>query len=431
MIGQKEVTGYFKKYRASFSIYDDGEKITAQIIKKSKYYTIQKLRKYYENNLLEVYSSLGEIFYDYHVKYIWYETENIITIYYDYRIEKYPERECHKIIFESKDINVFGQNREFLNGLYEGIDNNNIDFKKFEFEKNVIIRDKDYKLVIKNSIDSPFALDYIPSFSTRFSLECIEAITELEIINIIKYVKVFISFCAKRKNIYLKRIELISKNDDEIGEAFPYGNVYVYNNQQEHQFGKFVDNQMIKVDSIFDKIDKCFEMIDKNYLTMDFIPNETDSLISQYVNITAWIQSFFRTYAKTNSDYIVKNIDILYANKLTKKGNNQKVSLNDIISIIIGYTKEILNEDYIKKCRGILNYFSYYDWINDFSKRITTIRNDICHGHIEKNVSDYKFFVLDLKMVSVYLYAAILKFMEVSEENIKKGINQLFNRQDY
>lgn len=425
------ITGHFKKYLCSFASYDDGQKLVVQIIKTHKNYTFRKFKDNIRKNpFITVQTSFKSSSYDYHI----YDIRSLgdeFELYYDYRIEHYSDRKCFSIDFYSKDIDVFGQNRAFLDSFMAGIKNCNFELEKTNYNRDLIILNKKYKFSLINSILTPMHMKHNVSFCSLIRISSEEEISIENIIKIYEWMLVFLQFCSFRKNVKFDYIDLLDNCQPELSDyELPFGELYVPYNSIDHEFKNYSNNPMIKVDSIIDVISPLFDFISQKKISGIYIPNDTDSFNSNFVNATSWLQNFFRIWALSNNQFVVKNINVEDTMSKTKKGQNSVVTFAKMIDFLFDYSRNYFLDAY-DEAIGFFKFFNnMQEYQASFSTRIKEMRNDLCHGHVDYNSNYYRYARLDLKILNMVIYASILKYIGISKENCNKALNQLFNNKD-
>lgn len=160
------VSGYFIKCKTSFACFDDGFKIQAQIVRQNKEYSFTKFKKSIIGKLLTLSTSLDDVLYDYKIQSIRWVDNNNLEIYYDYRIKRFKNKGCFSIIFSSKDIDVFGQNNDFLESVCDSLSTKKLDLTKHEFVTGFDFLGRKYSLEINNTLLVPAEMTWNVSFST-------------------------------------------------------------------------------------------------------------------------------------------------------------------------------------------------------------------------------------------------------------------------
>lgn len=116
-------------------------------------------------------------------------------------------------------------------------------------------------------------------------------------------------------------------------------------------------------------------------------------------------------------------------NGLSKKSNFKKIlkRLNEVQvdygSCIRHVIKDIsVCQKYIKNLYDMKNM---NETINQISERVNKFRNDMAHGNMDIEISIEH--TKDLKLIEIMVYIMILKYIGVTEEEIIKKLNWLFN----
>lgn len=410
------VSGYFIKSKTRFVCFDDGFKIQVQIARQSKEYSFSKFKKSIIGKLLTLSTCQNNIFYDYKIRLVrWLDNRNL-EIYYDYRIKRIKNKQCYSILFGSNDIDIFGQNNDFLNSVYESFATKKLDLTEHELSTEFEFLGKKYSLKINNNLLAPIEMSCNVSFSTFVVITSNEPIDANTIFELFKLLKKTISFLAYRKNINFDFVDLFERFESLEATNSLCGEFYFPSKIINHVFENYALNRMMKSNSVGSYMKQIIEEVGNNTISCDYIPNDTDSYNSIFINTTAWVQSFFREYAKKDANYKVSKINV--------KINGNKVSFGKMIDTLKEYSKGYYNSAINSK----LVFFSFFNDINGFmshfTKRIVEIRNDLCHGSV--NYENYKYFKLDLNILQIILYASILKFTGIDKEKCDKALMQLF-----
>lgn len=411
------VSGYFIKSKTSFACFDDGFKIQAQIVRQNKEYSFTKFKKSIIGKLLTLSTSLDDVLYDYKIQSIRWVDNNNLEIYYDYRIKRFKNKGCFSIIFSSKDIDVFGQNNDFLESVCDSLSTKKLDLTKHEFVTEFDFLGRKYSLEINNTLLVPAEMTWNVSFSTFVTISSNEQIDSNTIFELSKLIKKTISFLSYRNNVDFDSIDLFEKLNSSESSSSLYGELYLPSKTPNHMFGNYASNRMMKSNSVGSYISQIIEYIANGTISCVYIPNDTDSYNSVFINTTAWLQYFFRELAKKDSTYKVEGINV--------KKNGVKVSFGRMIDTLREYSKDYFEKIVSNKLYLLPFFYNIDEFKTNFRKRIVKMRNDFCHGSV--NYNDYKWFKLDLAILQIILYASILKYIGVDKENGDKALMQLFD----
>ena len=427
---QRDFTGHFKKYGCNFTTYDDGKVLKIQKANKSSDFSFEKFKKYIKNNIkLTVNSSKGLVFVDYFCVSIEWINESEYQLYYSFRIERFKGRECYSITFNSPDIDVFGQHRDFVNDVCYGFDSGTVKTNHIKHVTNFKYNGKVYDIVIENSFFSPQYMKTNLHFSTFFEVSSDNALTNDEIIKIVKWIKTFISFCTNRKNVDIPYIEL---EDKKIGEEYPlcYGELYIPVFSNQHIYADYNSNRMIKLNSISRYVGEFFSAITSGTISDLFISNETDSFNAKFVNTTARIQQLFRELIKNDSRFEIKDTNIYDKSVLGKRGKPTKVTLNFMISYLENYSEL----DYDELFQEELCYPSFFSIFDEYKEhhidKIVKFRNDLCHGKQDEKREKQIYYQICLKTLNCIIYGSIMKLIGVDSKDRTRALEQLINGTD-
>ena len=416
------VSGYFKRNKSKFACFDDGHLINAQIIEKPDSFDFINFKKNIIGKVLSISTNFKEVQYDYNVTFVRWLNKHEIEIYYNFRIKKYKNARCHSITFNSEEIDVFGQNKVFLNLMYDSIQTKELNLDEQNINIEFKFDHKKYHLSLYTSLKEPIEMTHNVSFSTFLNISSNEEIETNTVIKLFKLVRDVFSFLTFRKNININKAELKDKFDPLGAYTKPYGELYRSTGLKNHEYKSYPDNPMIKCNSIGKMLEKIFEAVSDKVIQCDYIPNDTDSAGSIFVNVTAWLQSFFRIYVSNNEKYDVKKINVLFLG-----GNKQKrVCFADMIETLLKESKDWVEEVIQESLDSYLFFGDKEEYKQNFITRIVNIRNDFCHGSVDYENKNYKFFLLDLLNLEILLYGSILKYIGVGNEECHQALRQLF-----
>lgn len=256
-------------------------------------------------------------------------------------------------------------------------------------------------------------------------------------------IKRFFNFICYRKNIDFSEVILLGKNKD--GQTVIIGKLC--NNYDIGREDISIVKKIVKYDLLKSNIKEIFELIAKDELYTQHIPNTyKEKLIitpARFVLITAafeWsIRGLYKIpisekQKKVKDDVIeaISNIskDKEYNRDLRDKldfyikiVNNTDVNLSRKISHALNDLSSII-EIFIKNLFYINN--KEIDSYNIIGDRIQNQRNNYAHGNIDKEMN--MDVILDIIILEWVNYAMILKKVGYSDDNIKKLINVIFNR---
>lgn len=421
-----EIIGYFTQSYTKYVCYDDDRKIIVQTTEDISANDFMKLKKSLLNKQLTIKNESGDLSYDYMVERIMPLDNNSFEIYYKYRILRINNRDCHNIIFNSSDIDIFGQNRTLFNEIYQSITTKVFNIPSLSFSGSFNYRSKEYTIKIANNLPIPAEMKTRISLMTLLSIGSENPMDNNTIFDFFKIVRRFLSFLTYRKNIDFNFIEL----QDQTGMLA--GELYVPQCKSNHVFNNYPDNQMIKNDAVGQNLSKLISAIANEVIHCDHIPNESDSDYSTFINTAAWLEDYFREFAKdTNDKYIIEDDTVKHAVRGQGAKYHKKVTFQETIAA--------LREDSEEYCSATIDqYLSAYfisettlkNYKSGFTTRIKEIRNDFCHGKGKYSKEYFDFFEIDLKVFQIILYASILKHIGFDKESTEKALHQLFLCQD-
>ncbi len=421
-----EIIGYFTQSNSKYICYDDNRKIIVQTMEDISANDFIELKKSLLNKQLTIKTESNDLSYDYMVERIMPLNNNSFEIYYKYRVQRISNYDCHNIIFNSSDIDVFGQNRKLFNEIYQSIATKAFNVPSLSSSGSFNYKSEEYSIKIENSLPIPTEMKTRISLMTFLSIGSKNPMDNNTIFDFFKIVRRFLSFLTYRKDIDFNFIEL----QDQTGMLA--GELYVPQSKSNHVFNNYPDNSMIKSDAVGQNLSKLISAIANEAIHCDHIPNESDSDYSTFINTAAWLEDYFREFAKDKKDkYIIEDDTVKHAVKGQGAKHHKKVTFQETI--------EALKEDSEYYCSATIDqYLSAYfisetalkNYKSGFTTRIKEIRNDFCHGKGKYSKEYFDFFEIDLKHFQIILYATILKHIGFNKENTEKALHQLFLCQD-
>lgn len=357
-----------------------------------------------------------------------------------------------KITFCSPEINrIFNVNRAFslsYNDIYDFNKNGVITIRTNDFkstsshiqdfkvdEKNVSVSFQVMRLISTQIGEAPLSLDSCLCF--EFS-----ATNDYSfIINLCNYAKNFIRFLCFRRNIFFTTINAYTTIEDN--NHLNIGKINIFNDNYEPEQEPIKSNRCIKYEYIIGSEGKILSDIVNNKLFLKHLPKSFEDSkhidTASFIMITAAFEwEFNRSYpngieksqaTKDIEESVSEQIKKLLENSTGKEREKYKfilkfVTSDSLQSEIIQIGKDFSEMiDVFGKHLYKLNQMEFK--YNEIGKRISDQRNHFAHGDLDKDFIDES--LLDVIFLKYIVYVLQLKAVGLSDENIKKSINDVFH----
>lgn len=261
------------------------------------------------------------------------------------------------------------------------------------------------------------------------------------IIDLWRYAKSFIRYLCFRRNIYFSSIELYSPDSQD--KHSKIGTLYVFSDHQEPEQEPNKSGRCIKYEYISGNEGKILPDIAENNLYLRHLPKTYED--SKHIDIASFIMTtaaFEWEFKRNYPNGIVKNPSTIKAEDTVSKQIQQLLDkstgkakdkykfllrlvksdslLSEIIQISKDYSEiiDIFGNHLYKMNHSELKY-------NEMAKRISDQRNHFAHGDLDKEFISNS--LTDVIFLRYIIYALQLKSYSLSDENIKKSINDLFH----
>lgn len=255
----------------------------------------------------------------------------------------------------------------------------------------------------------------------------------------------FMKFITYRRNtkeyrFYLKKKNVENGKYREVAEFFVNMRL-----DEENEEAKIIQNRLFDFQLLEKNIGLLFEKLANNMIYLSHIPkSSTDKNIITPAKIIMTTAGF---------EWQFKYLYEVQSSKSANKHQEQKEE-------ILAFLEEKINNNsgkkkkYFKKIKGLISrsdmtlsdkiawalqkYHSVLDIFikqlyknedgnyTNISERIQTERNNIAHGNIDQDF--HELIIFDFTVLEWLYYAMVLSDIGMSEQNIKKSINKLFNR---
>lgn len=260
------------------------------------------------------------------------------------------------------------------------------------------------------------------------------------VLRLCRIAKEYISYLCYRKNVVFDEIELSAPCDDEKHEKF--ASLFIIENRNEPEEKALKNKRCIKQIYIAAGESRLLQDIADNRLYLRHLPASYESGrhidASRFVMITA---AFEWEFKRMKPDGLSKSE--------SRKDAEEKANsaIEDLIASRTGKEKEIykflkkligaasLQNEIVSACEElepIIGVFGkrLYSMneeeliYTDMGKRLSDQRNHFAHGDIDRDFIGTS--LLDLIFLEYVIYAMQLKFYGISDDYIKKAINDLF-----
>lgn len=261
------------------------------------------------------------------------------------------------------------------------------------------------------------------------------------IIDLCNYARKFIRFLCFRQNIYFSSIDIYTPTENE--KHYNIGTINMFYDQQESEQEPLKKSKCIKYEYIMGNEGKILTDIAANTLYLRHLPKSSEDGkhidVDSFIMITAAFEwEFKRNYpdgitksqsTKETEEIVTKEINELLENSKGKKRDKYKFLLKLVKS-------DALSSEIVQVCKDyseIVGVFGerLYSMneiefkYSEIGKRASDQRNHYAHGDIDKEFIDEA--LLDVIFLEYLVYAMQLRFFEVSDENIRKAINDVFH----
>lgn len=346
-----------------------------------------------------------------------------------------------KITFFSKELNyIYNTRNVFKTKIYNLDDSCNIELKpyeetlskkfKFNHRGKSVLCSFNIRKFISRKFNTPLTVASTMSFE-------FEETDEYEfILNLYFIAKRFIQFLTFRNNIEFDQIDVLNcfRNDyRKNGYLVMYENIIKENEE-------IISERYIPLEYIYDSIENIFGEVINNEIYTKHYPHSyelsTEITAASFILTTSAFEwEFYKLYPnginksekRQNAiDSVKEKLNNLY-NESTGREKKIYKSLKDFV-----YLEGLDNKiNYVlKEFENMLHIFAeqlYKDNYNvaKISERIKEQRNIYAHGKLNMEFNEE--VVKDIIYLEKVIYCMQLKRIGVSETNIKKSINKLFD----
>lgn len=269
-----------------------------------------------------------------------------------------------------------------------------------------------------------------------------EATTDyMFLINLSIYARKFIRFLCFRINIYFSKVVLytpVAENKHlEIGE------ICFFEDNHEPEQPPLETNRCIKYEYIMNSEGKILTAISDNSLYLRHLPKSYED--GKHIDVTSFIMitaafewEFNRNYPNgINKSESTKKVEETVSNAIKKLISESTGKEKEKYKFLLKLVKSDLLQSKIiqvgKDYSEILDGFGTHLYnmnqvefkYSEIGKRVSDQRNHYAHGDIDKDFIEDS--LLDVIFLEYLIYAIQLKSFGLSDENIRKAINDLFN----
>lgn len=261
------------------------------------------------------------------------------------------------------------------------------------------------------------------------------------IIDICCYAKDFIRFLCFRKNVYFTDVKIYMPY--EKNKHLEFGSIKIFNDNHQPENEAIKTDRCIKYEYIAGHEGSILSDIKNNRLYLRHLPKSYEDGrhidVASFIMITAAFEwEFNRNYPEgiTKSEAqlkaeqeVSKTISNLINNSTGKQKDIYKflarlVKSDSMQSKIIQIGKDYSSiiDVFGKRLYGLNQIDFKY---SEIGKRVSDQRNNFAHGNIDKEFINES--LLDVTYLEYIVYALQLKFFGITDENIKKSINDVFH----
>lgn len=261
------------------------------------------------------------------------------------------------------------------------------------------------------------------------------------VLRLCRIAKEYISYLCYRKNIVFDEIELSAPYEE--GQHEKFASLFIIENQNEPEETALKDKRCIKQIYIDDGEGRLLQDIADNLLYLRHLPTSYESGrhidASRFVMITA---AFEWEFKRMKPDGLPKSDS---RKEAEEKANS---AITELIDSRMGREKEIykflkkligaasLQNEIVSACEeldSIIGAFGKHLYsmneeeliYADMGKRLSGQRNHFAHGDIDKDFIGTS--LLDLIFLEYVIYAMQMKYYGISDDYIRKAINDLFH----
>lgn len=261
------------------------------------------------------------------------------------------------------------------------------------------------------------------------------------IIDICHYAKEFIRFLCFRKNIYFTEIKIYKPYEDN--KHLEFGSIIFLNDNHESEKEAIKSNRCIKYEYIAGHEGGILSDISKNTLYLRHLPKSYED--GRHINVASFIMitaAFEWEFNRNYPEGVVKSKSTIEAEEKVSKAimdllENSSGKVKDKYKFLLKLVKSDsmqpkiiqIGKDYSeiidvfgKRLYGLNQIDFKY---SEIGKRVSDQRNNFAHGNIDKEFINES--LLDVTYLEYIVYALQLKFFGITDENIKKSINDVFH----
>lgn len=260
------------------------------------------------------------------------------------------------------------------------------------------------------------------------------------VVELYEIIKKFIQFLCYRKNVDIREVKLQFKNKD--GKYEKIGTMEVIDNNVISEDDKIIENRFISYDYIQGYEGNILQRISDEDLYMKHIPTTYKDGLEEneatFVMLTAAFEWEFRRMYKEIAHSIgtkeaQKNASKEIEKLKDKSSGKEKKIYKKLLKFIsleglsekLEYCCKELDEIILPFGENLYRINGEILHYREMGNRLAKQRNNFAHGNIDQEFIGLS--LLDLIFLKRIVYAMQLKQIGVSNENIKKSINKLFN----
>ena len=261
------------------------------------------------------------------------------------------------------------------------------------------------------------------------------------IIDLCNYARNFIRYLCFRLNIYFSSIDIYTPAENN--KHHNIGTVNMFYDLHEPEQEPLKKGKCIKYEYISGKEGKILTDIADKTLYLRHLPKSSEDEhhidIDSFIVITAAFEwEFNRNYPEgITKSKATQEIEELVTKEITELRDKSSGKKREKYKFLLKLVKsDSLNSKVVQVCKDFseiigvfgedlysINHIEFKS--SEIGKRVSDQRNHYAHGDIDKEFIDES--LLDVTFLKYLVYAIQLQYFGVTDENIRKAINDVFH----
>ncbi|MBP1532790.1 MAG: hypothetical protein IK999_01490 [Ruminococcus sp.] len=262
----------------------------------------------------------------------------------------------------------------------------------------------------------------------------------LFIINLCHYARNFIRFLCFRKNIYFTSVDIYKPIENNKHQHF--GKISLFEDNQKSEIEPIETNRCIKYEYIMGNEGTILNDIATNQIYLRHLPKSYED--GKHIDVSSFIMitsAFEWEFSRNYPDGIIKKESTLKAEKavseavselLEKSTGKQKNIYNFLLRLVYSDPLQSKIIQFGKDYSNIIDDFGKYMYnlnqidfnYKDIGERVSAQRNHFAHGDLHQEFINEA--LLDVVFLKEVVYVLQLKRYGLSDENIRRSINDVF-----